>query len=166
MPLQGFICPNGKRVSFIECVRCKHPCLPAMIRVGVIKSHQYRGKSISATTITGCMRQVYWNRTRDYWQELTKLLYYGFRGTMIHEVPEKARNGRFAGDAMVDIAIEEALADYILEKRFRRDIEIYPGEKITVSGQIDCYQKSTHIRYLLFEEGWYQTRTYPTTKLL
>jgi len=149
MGLIGFRCPagsqtEGKEVDFITCLKCSNPCTPVMIRAGIIKSHQYRGTGISATTITGCLRQTFLSRTQDYYSSPLALIYSAFRGSMVHQILETLAGGGFGGqDIKVGLAIDEVMNDFYTEKRFYRDFPLTAKTSVKVSGQIDIYQRST-----------------------
>ncbi|MEW6558120.1 MAG: hypothetical protein AB1349_12355, partial [Elusimicrobiota bacterium] len=109
MGLIGFRCPVGSvtagtEIDFISCLKCQTPCLPVMIRAGIIKSHQYRGESISATTITGCLRQTFLSRKVDYYANPQTLTYSAFRGSVIHTILENIAQSSFqGGNVKVDL---------------------------------------------------------------
>lgn len=153
MGLIGFICPEGSKnvgteISFINCLKCIDPCLPMMIRIGIIKTQQFRGTSISATSLTGCMRQTYLSRTMDYHSSPKNLIYSAFRGSIIHQILQNIKNNQFMRDIQLDLALDEVLNDFVVEKRFYKTFECTidgVDVKIPVSGQIDVYQKSTRV---------------------
>ena len=153
MGLIGFRCPQssqtaGKEVDFVTCLHCQNECLPVMLRAGIIRSHQYRGTGISATTITGCLRQTFLSRTQDYYAAPTALIYSAFRGSMVHQILETLSQGNFGGrNIQVDLAIDEVMHQFITEKRFYKNFPLTPTQSVEVSGQVDIYHKPTCILY-------------------
>jgi hypothetical protein len=164
MPLIGFAV-NGKNYSFKEAL--KDPLgitgLPTMMLIGIIKNSQYRGKSISATTLTGCRRKTYYERTYDYYMDPKGLIFKAFRGSVIHQILETVANGGGAYTGMygidIDLAIDAILKEYITEKRFARVVKIN-GKDVEVSGKIDVYHKSTFTI-----EDYKTTEPYPVLKI-
>lgn len=151
MGLIGFRCPAvsqtaGKEVDFITCLRCQNECLPVMLRAGIIKSHQYRGTGISATTITGCPRQTFLSRTQDYYANPLTLIYSAFRGSMVHQILETISQGKFGGkNVELDLAIDEVMHQFITEKRFYKNFPLTSTKLVEVSGQVDIYHRPTCI---------------------
>ena len=149
MPLKGFLRndANGEQVKVSLEDAVKNPQwfnLPVVILVGIIKSTQYRGDSISATTLTGCQRRTYWERTEDFYVAPQDLAYKAFRGQMIHTILESLvqQPVQMPGEEGVNIelAIRKAMLSFIPEMRFRRTMDLGDGSTVEVSGQLDLLE--------------------------
>lgn len=135
--LKGFVCPSGEKVSIQECLtkNCNPGCgIPKVIRMGIALKTEDRGYMISATSILGCLRKTFWERTTDYWESLPKL-YFAFRGTLGHMVLQNFMNQEVNERNPLRRVIEEVRERWLTEYRFYKNIE-----GIEVSGQIDAFE--------------------------
>jgi hypothetical protein len=106
MPMTHFKCPDsapsaGEAHTFEHCIsECQHRCLSPYLIAAVASSNQrnhHRGKYVSATSLTGCVRKLRLERTVDYALE-PKLALYPYRGTVMHTVVEDATTWAGFGD--------------------------------------------------------------------
>ena len=120
MPLVGFICPNGNKVSFEYCIhKCKNRCIS--IPTAIMLSHTRGWNGIpSVTQLLKDTREAYLEILHNYYQEPSSMTY-ALLGTAIHERLEEHNNDRF-----------------ISEKRIFIDID-----GVVISGRIDVYDKET-----------------------
>ena len=105
MPLVRWACPEGKetygethdpKYCITECSdKCASPFLIAALTSSVQTNH-HKGKYISATSLSGCNRKLYLERTTDY-ADYMKNSFYSYRGTVMHQVVEDAGNMEFEG---------------------------------------------------------------------
>jgi len=138
--LQGFKCLDGKCVSFTECLRRDCPgCLPRVFRLGILLKTQYRDPNeISTTNLTsGCLRKVYWEKTRPYWAPPQKN-YAALRGSLIHEILNLVADMKYEGASELCGTINTYTGNLITEKRFERLVD-----GILLSGTIDYYDKAS-----------------------
>jgi hypothetical protein len=123
MPLVGIICKDGRKVSFDEClVSCNNRCIPYPIAYAIISRELesfHVGDKITVTSIIGCVRKTFLERTNNYYNTFANL-WFSFRGTALHSSLEILR-----GDVR-----------WIIEERFEGDVC-----GIKISGQIDAYDK-------------------------
>ena len=98
MPVTHFACPPGKptygEVHEPEhCItKCQHRCMSPYLMAAIVASNQknhHKGKYVSATALSACVRKLQNERTLDY-AEYYHNLYYAFRGTVTHTVLEEA----------------------------------------------------------------------------
>jgi hypothetical protein len=112
MPLVAFACPEsapsyGEAHEFDYCVlKCENRCLSPYLIAALASSNQrnhHKGKYISATSLSGCVRKLHFERTEDYAQEPKKVLY-GYRGTVMHTVLEDATMWEgIGGKSLIDL---------------------------------------------------------------
>lgn len=98
MPLTHWACPEGKPTygeahEPAYCIttcedKCASPFLIAALTSSV-RSNHHRGKYISATSLSGCNRKLFLERTVDY-ADYMKNSFYSYRGTVMHQVVEDA----------------------------------------------------------------------------
>lgn len=134
MSLIGFVCKNGEKVNFETCLKrdCRN-CLPLVFRMGMLARRQERSKEISATSLNGCLRKTFWERTRDYYDAPSKL-YFAYRGTLAHSVLEFLLSNEKIGNKSVEEIIASYKKNIIVEQRLYREIK---GLDIEISGQFD-----------------------------
>jgi len=139
MPLKGFVCPStvptaGSRNSVDHCMRgCPHPCIaPPLIRAiyDADAGNYHKGTYISASMLTGgsCARQVWFERTVDFFEE-PKRRYWAFRGTHAHSIIERS-------------AKPLKKLGWLQELRVKAELEYEDGLKVVVAGAIDAYNPS------------------------
>lgn len=137
--LQGFKCPDGKKVSFEECLSkdCTG-CLPRLMRLGILIKSQYRDPNeISVTNLTsGCLRKIYWEKTKPYWVSPSKS-YSGFRGSLVHEIMALAVKKYEGADNLCKI-INDFTGNLLIEEKFSRDID-----GVLLSGTMDMYNRGS-----------------------
>lgn len=103
MPLVGFTCPpwvetGGRQNTLDVCLRdCANPCVSPLLLNAMWNaehSNHHKGAYISASMLgaTGCMRQVFLERTHDFY-EVPVRRWWPFRGTIIHSIIEEAGVG-------------------------------------------------------------------------
>lgn len=112
MPLVGFACPPsaptyGNAEPFEHCIsKCKDRCMSPYLLAAMAYSNQknhHKGRYISATALSGCVRKLTLERTIDYAQEVGKV-FYGFRGTLMHQIVEEAAAWKgMDGRSMLDM---------------------------------------------------------------
>lgn len=95
MPLIGNKCPGLDEYHTFEsghCLqKCAHQCMPASVLVHIenrTRHDKHVGQYISVTSLLGCLRQLYGERTMDYYIEPRKS-WYSLRGTLLHNILEK-----------------------------------------------------------------------------
>jgi hypothetical protein len=129
MPLIGLVCPNDVLVTFDRCLNdCTNRCTPYPIAHSIILDNidnEHVGDMISATSMIGCMRKTYLERTNDYYDSFSNL-WYSSRGVWMHSALEALEG---------DIRWE-------LESRYSLDIDGF-----RISGRIDAYDKINHHLY-------------------
>lgn len=106
MPVTHYACPEtapsyGEVHEPEFCItKCKHRCLSpfliAALTASTRKNH-HKGRYISATALSGCVRKLKLERTIDYAEEFKNLLY-AFRGTITHTVVEEAAELKLFGN--------------------------------------------------------------------
>lgn len=98
MPVTRFACPStapsfGEMHTPEFCItKCKNRCLSPFLIAALTasaKKNHHKGRYISATALSGCVRKLKLERTVDYAEEFKNLLY-AFRGTITHTVVEEA----------------------------------------------------------------------------
>lgn len=127
MPIAGVQCMYDKSYqSFEHCLKCHEnyekacDALPFAIKL-IRDNHIGRADAgISASTITGCPRELALLEKYDYYEPIEDGWIKG-EGTLIHAMLE---------------ADPDPNPNFILERRIHRDIEI-DGNTITISGQMD-----------------------------
>jgi len=126
MPLKGFKCNKGQ-FSFDHCLSKCHECMPRFMLdsiVGFNDNDYHAGKVITATSLLGCLREIYLQRKIDYYLQ-PKDLFYTWRGSLIHQL------------------FERPSLDYLLsEVRISRDLK-----SLVISGQLDAYDTKTDTLY-------------------
>lgn len=150
--VKGFSCPKsfgtgeGDKHTFSYCLQdCKNKCMTlpflAMIIDNVSNdSHGYG--NISATALTGCLREVYLSSKEDYYPT-PKSMYYTSRGTLMHSILEPIKE-RIESNQYLQVLDKKR---FITEKRFYYSFNREIAGKthtITVSGQIDSYDIETN----------------------
>lgn len=120
--LKGLICPSNRQVTFDQCLNeCEVRCMPYPLAYKIVQDNihdEHKGEMISASALTGCIRKVFLERTRDYCQSLANL-WFAARGTWMHSVLED---------------LWEDHENWIVERRFFKHFDDF-----VVSGKIDCY---------------------------
>lgn len=86
------LCPDGKEVSFEDCLKCNDECFDIEIREAIFnqeeRSREERGGlGITASMITGCPREVYLKRKHEY-SVNPKKMWWSLRGQLIHKILE------------------------------------------------------------------------------
>lgn len=125
MPLIGFVNDEGERLSFEETwKRESFGGLPVEVlyRIYLTQSAESRPDGLTVTSLLGCARKAYLQRTEPYYGN-PRFLYALFRGTLIHEMLE-GTNSLWDPKRIIS------------EVRFHREI---PGTGIVLSGKIDKY---------------------------
>lgn len=94
MPQLGNKCPNQQEYHTFEsgdCLnRCDHQCVPASVLVHIEnqrRTDKHVGQYISVTSLLGCLRQLYLERTIDYYVEPPKS-WWSLRGSILHRLLE------------------------------------------------------------------------------
>jgi hypothetical protein len=122
VPITHFACPPGKP-TFGEahepehCITaCEQKCMSPFLMAAIVSSNQknhHRGRYLSATSLSGCVRKLALERTVDY-AEYYSNLYYSFRGTITHTVVENA--------ATVDLGGGKSLEDLGFVSEWRMQV--------------------------------------------
>ncbi len=123
MPLIGIDCPKHGQLSFEEAVSGKCDCTPRFLLdsiINVVRRDYHKGTIITPTTILGCLRETWLERSCDYYATADQL-YYSWRGSLIHNILERPN-----------------LPHWISEKRYKKQI---PGTDIIIEGTIDGYDE-------------------------
>lgn len=127
MPQVGFILADDRKVSFDDCISGEVETLvPRPLLVSIIqklRTDPHQGAMLSVTGLIGCLRSVYFERTRDYYAELIQN-WYPHRGTVMHK------------------ALEAEMDGWLMEETFSRE---FGG--LTVSGRIDAYDLENQVLY-------------------
>lgn len=94
MPCVGGKCPGLIEYHSFEskhCIeKCDHQCVPASVLYHIEnrqKTDKHIGKYLSVTSLLGCLRQLYLERTIDYFVEPPKL-WWSLRGSILHRLLE------------------------------------------------------------------------------
>jgi hypothetical protein len=117
MPWVGNVCPGQiPRIEGInafhtfesqDCIfKCKRQCVPASVLVHIAnkaENEKHIGDYVSATSLLGCQRALYLERTKDWYQE-PAISWYSVRGTLLHTILE---NPDFVG-------LVNGMGEYIL----------------------------------------------------
>jgi len=95
-PLVRWACPENKPTfgethEASHCIttcedKCASPFMIAALTASNQRNH-HRGKYISATSLSGCVRKLQLERTVDY-ADFMQNSFYGYRGTVMHQVVE------------------------------------------------------------------------------
>ena len=126
MPLKGFTCEKHGILTFNDALTGKCDCIPRFIYDSLIESNTYdyhKGNVITATTLLGCLRETYFQRTQDYVAS-PRELYFSWRGTLIHSVFERKN-----------------LDGWISEKVVKKPITLKDGSIIEITGKLDGYDE-------------------------
>jgi hypothetical protein len=112
MPLVALACPPsaptfGEAHEFAYCIsECKNRCLSPYMIAALAASNErnhHVGRYVSITSLSGCNRKLFLERTEDFAQEAKKVLY-GYRGTVMHTVIEDAVSWQgLAGKSLHDL---------------------------------------------------------------
>lgn len=129
MPWTHVLCPNGQTKTFDECIACKEDdqCIHITIRETLFEQNanwiktEHTGSNITASTLTGCLRNVYLERTVPY-AAAPESAWYSLRGTLIHKIIERPDMDN----------------PYLRRSEMRLASEI---DGVRLSGQIDHYQE-------------------------
>lgn len=94
MPCVGGKCPGLIEYHSFEskyCIeKCDHQCVPASVLYHIEnrqRTDKHIGKYLSVTSLLGCLRQLYLERTIDYFVEPPKL-WWSLRGSILHRLLE------------------------------------------------------------------------------
>jgi hypothetical protein len=131
MPQIGFKCPGGVNPnggSIFEqtfdsnyCIdACEHQCVPASVLVHIqskLQRDKHKGWYISVTSLLGCLRQLYLERSVDYFVEPPKN-WYMLRGAILHHLLENP-------------GIESMIEDLV--KEVWRRVEAHPTNQTHVN---------------------------------
>jgi hypothetical protein len=101
---------------------CANRCMPYPLISAIIDgevNNFHKGNNITVTSVIGCLRKTFLERTTPYYQKLSSL-WYSSRGSWMHKVLEGIE-----GDVR-----------WITEKRF-----FCKFQGVEVSGQIDSFDK-------------------------
>jgi hypothetical protein len=138
MPVIRYACPpdkptQGQNFPPVYCItKCKHQCLSPYLMAAIHSSNQrnhHKGRYISATALSGCVRRLKLERTVDY-AEYYKNLYYGFRGTVTHQVIEDA--------SIVDLGEGRTLLDYGFLSEWRMQVGFcFTHGAFPIQGDVD-----------------------------
>ena len=141
--LQGYMCPDSKKVSFSQCLSCNQDekCLPKIFRLAILLNTQFRGPEITVTNLLNCLRKTYYEKTHDYWIEPAKA-YNSFRGSIIHSILAELSQQEFKGEDELCGVINSFLGNLVVEKRYSKKVN-----GCFLSGAIDCYDKETKTLY-------------------
>lgn len=147
--IKGFSCPKGYQhgdsswYPFEYCLyKCPNQCLELSFLVLLMEknlSDVHTPKMISATSLTGCLRESYLKSKFDI-MPTPKDLWFTTRGTLAHSILEPIKERVVAHDLFKDISPDR----FLVEQRFGYSFEIEVNgvvESVTVSGQIDLYDK-------------------------
>lgn len=131
----GYRCPDGREVSFAECMSkdCEG-CPPKIFRLAILLTMQYRNPSeISVTNLTSpCMKKIVWEKQKNYFVSPT---WASTRGNLLHAVLSLVAQ-KYKGDDELISVINGFTENIIVEKKFSRVIN-----GITLTGKIDFYDK-------------------------
>ena len=124
MPLLGIKCKKGN-MTFKDCIDCAE-CTPRFLTKtlqNINEKDYHQGEVITATSLLGCMRETWIQRTQDYYATRDQC-YPAWRGTMAHTIFETTD-----------------LPNWESERRYERDLK-----GITITGQLDglCTLKVKH----------------------
>jgi len=128
MPLIGISCQKHGLLSFEEALSGKCDCTPRFILdsiISIAKQDYHTGNKITATTLLGCLRETYLQRTYDYYATIQQI-YYSWRGTLIHSILERPN-----------------LEGWHSEELFSKKITLADGRAVEISGKIDGYDEPT-----------------------
>jgi hypothetical protein len=98
VPVKEWACPpdkptHGESHTPEFCItKCPHKCVSPFLIAALTSSNQrnhHKGKYISATSLSGCVRKLKAERTNDYAEYMANALY-AYRGTVMHQVVEDA----------------------------------------------------------------------------
>jgi hypothetical protein len=98
MPITHWACPAdkptyGEAHTADFCItECQHKCVSPFLIAALTASNQknhHKGKYISATSLSGCVRKLKSERTLNYAEYMANALY-AYRGTVMHQVVEDA----------------------------------------------------------------------------
>ena len=94
MPWEGNKCPGSSETHTFASkyclLKCDHQCVPASVLVHIANKasvDKHIGKYISATALLGCLRALYLERTKSWYQE-PSTSWYSVRGTLLHAILE------------------------------------------------------------------------------
>jgi hypothetical protein len=89
---KGNRCPGSDECHSFEsgyCLnKCDHQCVPASVLVHIANkaaTDKHIGTYVSATALLGCLRELYLERTKDWFQE-PPTSWFSVRGTLLHTV--------------------------------------------------------------------------------
>lgn len=94
MPWSGNRCPGSDTCHTFESkhclLKCDHQCVPASVLVHIANkagTDKHIGSYVSATSLLGCLRGLYLERTKDWYMEPSSA-WYTVRGTLLHAILE------------------------------------------------------------------------------
>lgn len=147
--IKGFSCPKGYQhgestwYPFDYCLyKCPKKCLELSFLVLLMEknlSDVHTPKMISATSLTGCLREVYL-KSKFSIMPTPKDLWFTTRGTLAHSILEPIKERVTSHELFSNINPDR----FLVEQRFGYSFEIEINgeiESVTVSGQIDLYDK-------------------------
>lgn len=117
MPQIGNSCPSNidpndatlsplKTFDSNYCVQeCKQQCVPASVLVHIqskLQKDKHRGWYISVTSLLGCLRQLYLERSIDYFVEPSKS-WWMLRGSILHHLLENPGLDSIIGDLVKEV---------------------------------------------------------------
>lgn len=127
MPWTKCLCGDGSTRLLEDCLACDNSvCADQEIKEAVIyrnrhEATEHTGDHITATSLTGCLRQLYLERTIDYSASIMSR-WFTLRGELIHRLVELPDH-----DEPGDMAFSE--------RRFTAELDGIP-----ISGRIDRYK--------------------------
>lgn len=161
--LVGFICERTEEpISFSECLECsriQHPCpfWDTVLQALIENNADRPGAGLSATMLTGCLRQTYFNLTLDYYQKPSKL-WPALRGTMIHSMLEKVKLPNKLIEVRLGYKIDGMEItgkpdEYDIGRKMIIDYKSKPKGKVPKVAP-DYYTEQLNIYRLLVEDGY------------
>jgi hypothetical protein len=94
MPLVGLICPDNTRIDIESCLtKCNDRCTPYPVAYRIIDdiiNGFHQGSILTVTSLIGCLRCTYLERTTDFHSRYSNL-WYSSRGTWMHATLESIR---------------------------------------------------------------------------
>lgn len=130
----GFRCPGLQEYHTFEsrfCVeQCEKPCVPPSVLVHIQSKQRFDkhiGHYISVTSLLGCLRSLFGERTLDFYVEPPKN-WWAIRGTLLHSILENPDFAAIVDDAsryIRRLAKDNALDDNTLAEWARLQTELH-----------------------------------------
>lgn len=163
MPQKGNKCPGEQLYYTFEsghCLsNCDHQCVPASVLVHIANRQRvdkHVGEYLSVTSLLGCNRQLYLERTTDYYVEPAKS-WWSLRGSILHKLLENPGLEAMIEDARREVyrLIREGAADREEIERRWVEIEAKMSELATLlpKREIPNWQAETEYEIPLGEFG-------------